>query len=699
MLNSAFNWTYRESALLLAAVQAQRERWPLWLPVLLGAGIGGYFSLPVEPPLWLGGAVLLAGLPAFWLLRRSGGSLIALAALLAVILGFTVAQWRTASVATPVISGKMKFAAVSGQVLAVERRARGNRLWLRELLIEEVKAADTPHSIRLRVGHLPPGLQPGDWVSLRANILAPPGPSSPGGFDYSRLAWFQRIGGVGFAVSKVTALPPPAGEGGISAMIRLNQYRFALSQEIRRLLPGESGALAAALLTGDRGGISKETMAAMRDSGLAHLLAISGLHVGLLTMTLFFALRYLFACVPFVALRYPIKKWAALFSLAGAFCYFLLAGMTVPTQRAFIMIALSLGAVMLDRRAISLRLVAVAAAIILLWRPESLVSVSFQMSFAAVVVLVAVYEVAGPMFSNWRRHAGIVRRAGLYVAAVSLTTLAASIATAPFALYHFHKVASFGLVANLLAVPIMAFWVMPVGLLALVLVPLGLGLVPLLLMGVGIDVVAYIAVTVAGWEGATHGLPALPTLTLVGVTLSGLWLCLWRGPIRLAAAGGFALALLPALLWRPPDALVSADGAAFAVASPNGVHVPDGVRVNRVMRDWLARWGDEKLLRGRSGSDPTLACDNLACLHRGGEGVLVSYVFDKGALQEDCRSANVVIATMPVGRRCAAPDGVIDRYDLWRKGAHALWFEHDRVLIKTVADERGVRPWSDGRRY
>jgi competence protein ComEC len=211
-------------------------------------------------------------------------------------------------------------------------------------------------------------------------------------------------------------------------LIWINQYRFALSQEIRRLLPGESGALAAALLTGDRGGISKATMAAMRDSGLAHLLAISGLHIGLLTMTLFFVLRYLFAAIPFIALRYSIKKWAALLSLAGAFCYFMLAGMTVPTQRAFIMMALSLGAILLDRRAISLRLVAVAAAAILLWRPESLVSVSFQMSFAAVVVLVAAYEVAGPVFSSWRRQAGYPRRIGLYIAAVSLTTYRGGIA-------------------------------------------------------------------------------------------------------------------------------------------------------------------------------------------------------------------------------------------------------------------------------
>jgi competence protein ComEC len=529
--------------------------------------------------------------------------------------------------------------------------------------------------------------------------MAPPGPSSPGGFDYSRLAWFQRIGGVGYAVSKVALLPPPPDRPGGGALIWINQYRFALSQEIRRLLPGESGALAAALLTGDRGGISKATMAAMRDSGLAHLLAISGLHIGLLTMTLFFVLRYLFAAIPFIALRYSIKKWAALLSLAGAFCYFMLAGMTVPTQRAFIMMALSLGAILLDRRAISLRLVAVAAAAILLWRPESLVSVSFQMSFAAVVVLVAAYEVAGPVFSSWRRQAGYPRRIALYIAAVSLTTLAASIATAPFALYHFHKVASFGLVANLLAVPVMAFWVMPLGLLALVLVPLGLGAAPLLAMGIGIDAVVYVAVTVAGWEGATHGVPAIPVLTLAGVAISGLWLCLWRGRLRLAGFAGLALALLPALLWRPPDALISGDGAAFAVAADDGVHIPKGVRVNRVLRDWLARWGDERLVRDADATAPILACDDLACLHRGGNGILISYVFDKGALLEDCASANVIIATMPVGRRCGARDGVIDRYDLWRKSAHALWFEDNRVVIKTVAGQRGVRPWSDGRRY
>jgi competence protein ComEC len=680
--------------LLYDELSAQRERWILWGPVMLGAGIAIYFSLPTEPPVVWGGAILAAalGLSSLRVVRRSW-LIVFFAGAAAAALGFCTAQLRTMQVAAPLISAKPLVTVLSGRVTAIERRSQGNRLTLQDLSIDRLVSEETPLRVRVRVGRLPAGLTPGRRVTMKARLMAPPGPSSPGGFDFSRLAWFQRIGGVGYAISRVLIEEPVGNSANHDLTTHINALRHAVSERIRQLSPGVTGGLAAALLTGDRGGISQEAMSAMRDSGLAHLLAISGLHIGLVTMTLFFLLRFGFACIPVLALRHPIKKWAAAGALFGSFCYFLLAGMTVPTQRAFIMMAISLSAVMLERNPISLRLVAIAASMILLWQPESLMSVSFQMSFAAVVVLVALYETVAPRFAHWRQRSGHVGRIWLYLATVALTTIAASAATAPFAVYHFHKIANFGLIANLFAVPVMAFWVMPMGLLALLLLPFGLAALPLVFMGIGIEAILWIATTVSGLKGATYTVQALPESTLVLATLSGLWLCLWQGRIRFLAMAGFLAALPPTLSARPPDMLVSGDGTVFAVRSTLGVHTPPKVRRGRVLEDWLARWGRSDVTIAQTGLSKPLACDHLACLYRNDQGNVVSYVFDRGALAEDCHAAQMIVATFPVGRSCRPQYGVIDRYDLWREGAHAIWIDEDGIITRTVAEHRGKRPW------
>jgi len=273
-------------------------------------------------------------------------------------------------------------------------------------------------------------------------------------------------------------------------------------------------------------------MQAIRDSGLAHLLAISGLHIGLVAGILFIWVRAMLALVGPLALRYPIKKWAAATAIAGALAYALIAGSTVPTQRAFLTVGLVLAAVMLDRRGLSIRLVAWAALAILIVQPESLLGPSFQMSFAAVTALIASYEV----ISERRRYDDYgnstlppwLRKAGLYLIGVALTTLIAGIATAPFAVFHLNRFADYGLAANLLAVPVTAMWVMPSAVVAFLLMPFGMEGLALASMGWGVDVIIKVAETVAGWDGAVTLVSAMPTAALCAIVLGGLWLALWR---------------------------------------------------------------------------------------------------------------------------------------------------------------------------
>ncbi len=454
-------------------------------------------------------------------------------------------------------------------------------------------------------------------------------------------------------------------------------------------------------LTGDRRAIPKHVLADMRDSGLAHLLAISGLHIGLVAGILFFGLRAALALVPKLALHYPIKKWAAAAALVGAFGYVLISGATVPTQRAFLMVCVVLLAVMVDRTAISMRLVAWAALIVLVMAPDSLLGPSFQMSFAAVIALVAAYEVLRGRFSAWRAEAGMLRRAGLYFAGVGITTIVAMAATAPFAIYHFNRFAEYGLAANLTAVPLTALWIMPWAMAAFCLMPVGLEALALTPMGWGIEAVIAIAHTVAGWPGSVRLVSAMPAAGLALVAIGGLWLCLWQGRWRFLGAAAVALGLSGPALTRPPDILVAADGKLMAVRVPDGTLALSPGRGSRFTREmWLRRAGQsapQPWPRQGASADGALRCDGLACIYRAADR-RVALVFDPRALAEDCRQADLVVSLVPVGWACRRRVTAIDRFDLWRHGAHAVWLDrHGEIRIESVADRRGIRPWAPAR--
>ena len=565
---------------LAAQLEAERDRWALWIPVGFASGVGFYFALDREPPTWLGAACLGLAALAGLLVRRRPGLMFAALALAVVAAGFAGAQLRSALVAAPVLEKRLGPVGVSGQVVKVERRTRGWRLTLRQPRIQALDPARTPEKIRVTVFADIGQIRPGDWVRLRAVLRPPPEPVAPGAFDFARQAYFKGLGGVGYAFGGVTPLAPEgiagrspgAAETVWPGLSRLwwTHLRQAIAERVLAVLPGPPGAVAAALMTGERGAIPEATLQAMRDSGLAHLLAISGLHVGLVAGLLFFAIRALLALVPALALNYPIKKWAAVGAGLGAFAYLQLTGATVPTQRAFLMIGLVLLGVVLERRALSFRLIAWAAAVVLAIAPESLLSPSFQLSFAAVAALIAVYEVVRD-----RRHRvfvgrGPLARAGLYLSGVALTSAIAGLATAPFAVYHFNRIAWYGIAANMVAVPLTALWIMPWAIAAFALMPFGAEALALVPMGWGIEAMLAVAGRVAAWPGAVGLIPAMPTLGLVSIALGGAWLCLWRRPWRLLGLGVVLAGVLTVPLNPPPDVLASGDGKLVAVRGAEG---------------------------------------------------------------------------------------------------------------------------------
>lgn len=565
---------------------AQRGHLFPWVPVCLAAGIGGYFTLTFEPTLvhftWVGGAALLLAIlcrvmpyalrPILW-----AGVLICAGGLLA---GF-----RAHELTEPVL-GWRYYGPVEGRIVGIDRSSSDAvRLTLDNVRLRDVSPQKTPYRVRISLhgdqGFVTP--EPGLWVMTTAHLSPPGGPVEPGGFDFQRHAWFLQLGAMGYTRNPVLIRAPPDGTQRIFAL------RMGLSRIVQDAIQGESGAFAAAIMTGDRSGIGQDTLRDLRISNLAHLLAISGLHMGLLAGFVFGALRYGFALVPYLGLRVATKKLAAVIAIAVAAGYLALSGGNVATERAFVMVLVALIAVLLDRQVFSLRAVAVAAVIVLCFRPEALLGPGFQMSFAATTALVAVF--------GWMREAPLWRGPKWLrpVTAVVLSSFVAGAATAPIAAAHFNQIAHYGLIANVLSVPLMGLLVMPAAVIAVLLMPIGLAAPALWVMQLSVAWILGVAHWVSGLEGA-RGVVISPEFTVLPLLgLGALLVFLWQGRLRFVGLAPVAVALW---LWAGtdrPDVLIAENGALVGVMTPQGRALNREKGAGFIALNWLENDGDGAL--------------------------------------------------------------------------------------------------------
>ncbi|MEO0388978.1 MAG: ComEC/Rec2 family competence protein, partial [Pseudomonadota bacterium] len=657
------------------------------------AGIAVYFRLLVEP-----GAPALGLLAAFAALvflaaLRTGIGALALPAM--VSLGVLLAAGQTERVRAPVLDGSYR-GAILGRVVHLDRSAsNAPRITLDRVYLPGWAPAATPSRVRVSLsGHIGEGaLRPGARVALRGWIAAPNPPVEPGDFDFRRHAWFAGIGAVGYTRDPVVLARDAVDH---SLATRIFALRLRISAAIRARLPGAQGGFAAAILTGDRSAIDPSDLDALRASNLAHLLAISGLHMGLLTGFLFAALRIALALFPRLAMRLPAKKLAAVVALLGGLFYLALSGASVATQRAFIMAAVALGAILIDRPALTLRAVALAALIVLFVHPVSLLGPGFQMSFAATAALVATYERLGRLRLPERLRAPAWRPLRRVFALV-LTSAVAGLATAPFSAFHFNAVARFGLLANVVAVPAMGLLVMPAAVAAGLLLPLGLDGPAFTVMGAGIGHILGVAHWIAGLEGARWYIPAGPPLALSLISLGGVMVILMRGPLRLGGIVALAAALLFWATTPRPDVLIAEDGRLVGVQGP-GARALSAARGNRfAARVWLENDG-----RGASVDTAYLRPP----LHRATEAVTgglpagheLYWTGAKTVSATACREKMLVIAPAwterPVGK-CV----FIGREALWQGGAHAIRIDPGgKIHIATVGAASGDRPWTQAGR-
>jgi competence protein ComEC len=592
------------------------------------------------------------------------------------------------------LTDRLKGVDIRGRVQEVEFLPTGRRIRLDQLTIDGI--AEPPAQIRLKLGLAYPILVPGDRVRVKATIAPPSRPVAPGAYDFRRDLFFDRIGAVGFGYGRIGVLPD--GDSGWRRSIwhGFAELRAVIEARILAAIPNRDVAgVAVAFVTGSQSAVPDSVLSAMRDSGLAHLLSVSGLHVGLVAGILFFLTRALLALIPAIALRWPIKKWAAGLALLGAVFYTLLSGASVPVVRACLMAGIALFAIICDRQPISMRLVAWAAAIVLLLWPESLIGPSFQLSFAAIIALTAMWEEVSP---GQGREASAGRRALRGMRNMVLTSLIATLATAGFAIYHFNRFTGYGVIANMLAVPITGFWVMPFLILSLLLMPFGLEWLGLTAAGWGIAAIDWTARTVAGWPGAVSTVPAMPPLGLALVSFGGLWLCLWRRPWRFAGLGVVAAGFATLLFVRPPDLLIAEDGRLVAVTEADGQLRFSSRRADRFTgKEWLRRAGQDKALGWTAGEGEAtrLDCPAADCRYRRADRE-VAIVKTPAGFTEACADADLVIALLdappsPCNARVIGPAA------LARDGAYAIWLQPEGIRLLSVRDGQGDRPWTAAR--
>ncbi|WP_052401669.1 ComEC/Rec2 family competence protein [Muricoccus aerilatus] len=681
---------------------AEWSRWPLWLPVAMGAGVLAYFGLRAEPgAAWM--ALPWPFLTLSLLLRRRyplAGAALALVG--AAALGFAAALFH-ARAAAPLAELPRTAVVVSGRVAAVDLLPEGRRVTL-----EAPRLADGPpleRAIRVRLRNNDPARPvPGDDLAVRALVRTPMPPAYPGAFDFQRAAFFSGLAGSGFALNPAEVTP----RAGAPLFAGL---RAAIEARVSAALPGETGAVSAALLTGSQSAIPAPALAALRDAGLAHLLSPSGLHVAIVIGLGFVTLRAGIAAIPWLALRVDSKGAAAVLGLALGGAYTLLTGAGVPMLRSFAMAALATLAILTGRRALSPRALALAAGVVLLFAPEALVGPSFQMSFGAVLALIAAAEGMRGLTRRLRAM-GAPGRAALVVIGLMATSLILGAATTPFGLHHFGRLQLYGVAANAVAVPLTSFIVMPAGMLAAFLMPLGLEGPALAVMGWGVDATLLVGRTVAAWPGAAIAAPPIPAWGLGLFALGLCWLCLWGLPWRWAGVPMMAAGLLSGLVTTPPDILIAADGRMLAVSTPAGVLSERASGASRLTREsWLRSWGEEDAAPlPRSGEAPGVVCTPLSCLLRPRVDVAAAVLLRQPPrsvpaprrgpapppppvlAETGCGEAAVLISLEPIRGRCGDTPRV-DRFSVWRDGSHAIWLAAAGAQILSDRANRGDRPW------
>jgi competence protein ComEC len=687
-------WKARISALhegLERLLEAERAQLPPWVVVGFGTGIAAWFALG-QPRQWTAVLCVAAGLSLAGFLLGNGRSGRALGWFaLAAACGCALVWTRADRVAEPRLERPV-VAAFDARVERVETLVakESTRLTLAPM------DPELPPRIRVSIDSdgAPDGLGDGAIVRMRARLAPPPPMALPGTYDFVRDAWFRDIGAVGKALGPVEVLQPTR-SGGLEAV------RRRLAGHIHERLPGHEAGIAVALVTGDQNSVTQDDADAMRASGLTHLLSVSGLHIAAVVAAAMLLSLKLLALSERLALRFNLVLVSAGVAAAAGIGYTLLTGAQVPTVRSCVAAVLILLGIALGRDAISIRLVAVGALLVLLLRPEALAGASFQMSFAAVTAIIAFHSTGWARRLLQRRDEGVPMRIVRALTGIVLTGLAVEFALIPFALFHFHRAGLYGVAANVVAIPLTTFVIMPLEAGALVLDAVGLGQPIWTLTGWAIAGLLGLAHRVAAAPGAVAMMPSMPPWAFGSMVAGGLWLCLWNSRIRLLGMLPVAVGAAAAAASPTPDVLVTGDGRHLVVLGRDGTPLllrdRAGDYVRQLMAEASGFAGDPQDL----GTDPYSICSRDSCVASIRKGkddwrVLATRSanrIDWERIAQACAAADIAVSDRRLPRGCRPRWLKLDRQSLAKTGGVAIYLS-DRPWVETVAARNGAHPWA-----
>jgi competence protein ComEC len=696
-LNQLFAEVYSQ---INFVVISQRNKWFLCSVILFGLGCAAYFLLPARiSPGQIALAVILLTC-AFWMSRHIAVLAFVMQLLSSMAVGALTSAIHIEFGPEKILTRTLYSTEVTGTIIELEPRNGRIRATVQPSRIVGIPEDDLTWNVRLSfLGDSV--LSIGDQIRANARLFPLRPPAVPGDPDFARNLYFSGIGASGFVFGRqFSVLEDESPINNNALMVYVEKARQYISTIISDNVTGPEAGIAKALIIGERGEVTPDVADNLRKSGLAHLLAISGLHMGLLCGTVFFLIRFGLAAIPAIALRYPIKKWAAMTAMLAGLVYLGLSGATIPTQRAFVMLLVVWLALLLDRRAISLRLVGVAAVVVLVLRPDAVLGASFQLSFAAVGALVAFYDGPGRRWLDRQGSLSWYQRGVLYIAGLLVTSLIVTAVTAPIIGYHFGRISMLGVLANIVAIPVMAFWVMPWIVLTLAFVPFGLAGLPLFAMKPGLTILLHTADLVAAQEWGLWYVAGLDMLAVCLGLMALAWIVIWRDKVMiLPVVPVIVAALMFQMMHEEPEILISGDRESWAIYDRDTGILHISARLNGFQKDiWMTRFG----IRPEQENARVRPCQSDPCYIDVNANTLASRIIVASRITNPfyaCRNADIVVSQqtdLPTTCQASGAQATIDDDILWWQGGVAIKLPETSgklPAMKTVRAENGNWPW------
>lgn len=669
---------------LLSNISKEAESLFYWIPVAIGLGIIFFFQLPFDPDPNIAIAATISTILITYLLRKFYIPYTIALAILFFVLGYSAAQYRAISLDAPKIKEKIEDIWIEANISEITYFDNGRRLILENIDSDDLLSYETPLKIRVNTRSDVSSFQIGDRVLLKASLMPPPEPMIPNGFDFSYYLYFKQIGAIGFAKSRIILLDENTKN---SFENYVNKLRKAIADRISSQIENPFAAIANGMMVGDASQINKDDFDIIRVSGIAHIIAISGMHIVCVVGMVFFATRFLLTRFSDFALRYNVKKVSALIAIIFSFIYLLISGSPVSAQRAFVMSSLVLSAIVFDRNSTPMRSIAISAIIILLITPEALMGASLQMSFAACVALIASYEVSTKFFAH-KFGRSFIAKSTIYITSVTFSTLVAGAATAPFIIYHFNQFSTYSILANILCVPLSDFFIMPFGMISMLLMPVGLDFITLKPMEWGLIAMFNYAKYISELPNASFFIPSFTSYGMSFVIVGGLVLCFLSTRLRYAGLIAIVIGFTTLKDVRKPDIAIDKSGKFFVIKDEKDNLYFSAKRIPKFAKGaWMQNLG----INDFQTINELNSCDENSCYISNANSKSAYVVF--GEVQHQCKDADVVLNLSNQEYKCSNSK-VIKKADLIEKGGHLIWLLKDGIKIKTVLENRPKRIWN-----